>query len=70
MIGRVLQLKMLCIIELVIIIICTYIHLSDGSVNIGRYYNILGVPKDANESTIKKAYRKLAMKYHPVIDYS
>ena len=29
------------------------------------YYSILGVSKDADESTIKKAYRKLAMKYHP-----
>tara|TARA_R110002012_G_scaffold322100_1_gene555552 strand:+ start:36621 stop:37508 length:888 start_codon:yes stop_codon:yes gene_type:complete len=29
------------------------------------YYKVLGVPKDANEQTIKKAYRKLARKYHP-----
>lgn len=29
------------------------------------YYEILGVPKDADENTIKKAYRKTAMKYHP-----
>lgn len=29
------------------------------------YYQILGVKKDASESDIKKAYRKLAMKYHP-----
>lgn len=29
------------------------------------YYEILGVDKNADESTIKKAYRKTAMKYHP-----
>jgi len=29
------------------------------------YYNILGVEKDATDEQIKKAYRKMAMKYHP-----
>ena len=29
------------------------------------YYKILRVPKSASESAIKKAYRKLARKYHP-----
>ncbi len=29
------------------------------------YYEILGVSRDADENTIKKAYRSLAMKYHP-----
>jgi molecular chaperone DnaJ len=29
------------------------------------YYGILGVPHDAKEDEIRKAYRKLARKYHP-----
>lgn len=29
------------------------------------FYEVLGVPKNADETTIKKAYRKVALKYHP-----
>ena len=30
-----------------------------------EYYNTLGVQKDATQDQIKKAYRKMALKYHP-----
>jgi curved DNA-binding protein len=29
------------------------------------YYNVLGVPKNASQADIQKAYRDLARKYHP-----
>lgn len=29
------------------------------------YYKILGIPSGSNEDEIKKAYRKMALKFHP-----
>jgi preprotein translocase subunit Sec63 len=30
-----------------------------------EYYDILGIPKTATDADIKKAYRTLAMRFHP-----
>ncbi|TFY76668.1 hypothetical protein EWM64_g7347, partial [Hericium alpestre] len=29
------------------------------------YYKLLGIKRDANDDEIKKAYRKMALKWHP-----
>ena len=29
------------------------------------HYDVLGIEEEADEAQIKKAYRKLALKYHP-----
>lgn len=36
-----------------------------GPVDNEKLYEVLGVPKDAEESEIRKAYKKLALKNHP-----
>jgi curved DNA-binding protein len=35
------------------------------SVEFKNYYDVLGVAKNASDADIKKAFRKLARKYHP-----
>lgn len=29
------------------------------------YYDILGIPKSADDAEIKKSYKKLALRFHP-----
>ena len=36
-----------------------------GVSSLGDYYKVLGIERDATHEEIRKAYRKLAKKYHP-----
>lgn len=38
---------------------------SQTNIDTNSYYELLGVNKDSDQTTIKKAYRRLAMKWHP-----
>ena len=33
------------------------------------YYDVLGIARDASADEIKKAYRRLAMQYHPATNH-
>ena len=51
---------MLCRLSALLLLLCA---LASGA---GRdFYKILGLRRDADDAAIKKAYRKLAMKWHP-----
>ncbi len=45
--------------------VCYVDRESDFRVSKRDYYDVLGVSKDASKAEIKKAFRKLARKYHP-----
>jgi hypothetical protein len=47
------------------LIIFVFVCFSSVWVRGETFYEVLGVAQDADETAIKKAYRKLALKYHP-----
>ena len=40
--------------------------MATANVHSEDYYEVMGLRKDATEADIKKAYRKLAIQWHPV----
>lgn len=50
-----------------LVLIWTYLLVSTVAlVSCARdYYEVLGIKKNANDKEIKKAFRKLAIQYHP-----
>ena len=38
---------------------------SGGGSNSEKWYTMLGITKKATDNEVKKAYRKMAVKYHP-----
>ena len=56
------QMRFFRSIKLAFSVLFVALNLScDASVRESKYYNLLGVAHDADEPTIKKAYRKQAM---------
>ncbi len=43
----------------------TIIEKAEGPMDFKDYYQILGIKKDATQDQIKRAFRRLAVKYHP-----
>ena len=39
--------------------------LAKGGVSSEQHYTVLGITKQATDTEVKKAYRKMAVKYHP-----
>ncbi|VDK49405.1 unnamed protein product [Anisakis simplex] len=62
---RINDMVVLCDILFVVLLLVQFSPCSSSSGDEKDYYKILGVQKTATTAQIKKAFRKLALKYHP-----
>ena len=51
--------------QLVVLVTAAFSILAADLALAKDYYHILGIPRSASDRQIKKAFRKLAVKYHP-----
>ncbi|KAK4737992.1 hypothetical protein R3W88_001689 [Solanum pinnatisectum] len=51
--------------KLLILLLCCLSYTLSIAIAAKSYYDILQIPKGASDEQIKRAYRKLALKYHP-----
>ena len=54
-----LKLLLVAVVAFVVVVFCPVCVLAKD------FYQVLGLRRDAGDEEIKRAYRKLAMKYHP-----
>ena len=47
---------------LLLLVVAAMLMVVSGEQN---FYDLLGISKEANEADVKRAFRKLSLKYHP-----
>jgi len=46
-------------------LVLLFIFISLAHFVLGDYYKLLGVPRNADTNQLKKAFKKMSLKYHP-----